>query len=441
MKNALSRIYGIGAFIALFLLPFVFSGCDDAEDTEPPVTELTESADVANDWYKLQLRFLLERNSTMNGIYFGHLGIGLYESVRNGIPGHVSLSSRLNQMPAMPAITANTTYYWPESANAAMAAMLRAFNNGLTAANNASIDSLENAYNSKLKPLAPDAGSFDRAQAYGRSIAKAIHDWYLTDNAILNNAGFVPATGPGFWVPTPPAFANGVNPYIGTATTLLAAHTSLTIPALPFAYSETNPSEFYSMVKEVHDVSLALTDAQKSTALYWVDQGNGVGYTPPGHDFYVIQQAIVQKGANLGVAAETYAKAGIAERDATIVTFRAKYQHKLIRPVTYIRQFIQSDWLPFIVTPPHPEYPAAHASITGSAMLAAAKVLGETFPVTDRAYEFRAFPARTFSSLFKAAEEAGISRLYGGIHYKPSIDAGITLAQTIGANAGNIPLK
>jgi hypothetical protein len=364
----------------------------------------------------------------------------LYESVRNGIPDHVSLSSLLNGMPAMPAVAPNTTYYWPESANAAMAELLKAFNVGLTAGNTISIDSMENAYNLKLKPLATDAASFDRSQLYGRSIAKAIIDWYKLDNSVLNNAGYVPPVGIGLWQPTPPANANGAMPFIGTAKTFLAVHSTLTIPA-PLAYSEVVGSDFYKLVKEVYDINLALTQDQKNTAFYWVDQGNGIGYTPPGHDFAIVRQAIEQKKANLGVAAEAYAKAGIAERDGTIVTWRAKYQHNLLRPVTYIQKVIQPGWLPFITTPPHPEYPAAHAALTGAVMQATARVLGETFPVTDKIYEFRTYPARTYASLFAAAEEAGISRLYGGIHYRPSIAAGLDLAKKIGNNIGDLKLK
>jgi hypothetical protein len=341
----------------------------------------------------------------------------------------------------MPAVATNTSYYWPESANAAMAAMLKAFNQGLTAANTASIDSLENAYNLRLKPLAKDAASFDQAQVYGRSVAKAIIDWYLADNSTLGNAGYVPPVGIGLWQPTPPANANGAMPFIGTAKTFLTVHSILTIPALSFSYSEVVGSDFYKMEKEVYDINVALTQDQKNTALYFVDQGNGIGYTPPGHDFAIVRQAIIQKDANLGLAAEAYAKAGIAERDGTIVTWRAKYQHNLLRPVTYIQKVIQPGWLPYITTPPHPEYPAAHAALTGSVMQATARVLGETFPVTDRIYEFRSYPARTYTSLFAVAEEAGISRLYGGIHYRPSIVAGLELAKKIGNNVGDIKLK
>src|SRR5262249_54889870 len=158
-------------------------------------------------------------------------------------------------------------------------------------------------------------------------------------------------------------------------------------------------SDFYKMVKNDYDISKSLTQEQKDIALFWVDQGNGTGFTPPGHDFSIVTQAIEQSHANLAIAAETYAKAGIAERESTIVCFRSKYKYNQLRPVTYIQKLIDPAWLPFIVTPPHPEYPAAHAMVTGSVMEAAAKVLGENVKITDHTYDFRGWTPRTFNGL------------------------------------------
>ena len=396
------------------------------------------NANVATDWYKLQLRILLERNSALNGVYFGYIGIGLYESVRYGTINSVSLSTKLYGMPEMPAKENNNGYNWQESANAAMASMVRSFYTGLTTANMASIDSLENANNQKLNP-GPGSENFTRSQNFGRSIATAIHNWYLTDNFNPSNAGYVPPVFAGAWVPTPPAFANGIMPYIGTARTYLESDLTGIAPD-HITYSEDPNSDFYKMVKNVYDVSKALTTDQKNTALYWIDQGNGVGYTPAGHDMAIVTEAIEQTNSNLGVAAETYAKAGIAERDASIECFRSKYHYNLIRPVSYIQKLIDATWMSFIPTPPHPEYPAAHAYVTGSVMQATASLLGNHTKVTDASYVFRGWAPRTFNSIFAVAEEAGISRLYGGIHYLPSINTGLSLAKELGSRVGNINL-
>ena len=176
---------------------------------------MNEPADVATDWYNLQLRILLERNSAFNGVHFAYMGIGLYESVRYGIKNSVSFSTKLNQMPAMPGKENNNGYNWELSANAALASMVRQFYQGLTDANKASIDSLENAYNQKNGGSA--STTFKRSQTFGRSIAEAIYKWYLTDNLNGSNTGYVlPAAVPGGWVPTPPAFVPlPVNPFLG----------------------------------------------------------------------------------------------------------------------------------------------------------------------------------------------------------------------------------
>ena len=194
------------------------------------------------------------------------------------------------------------------------------------------------------------------------------------------------------------------------------------------------------MVKNVYDVSQTLTTDQKNTALYWVDQGNGVGYTPDGHNIGLVTEAIEQTNSTLGIAAEIYAKTGIAERESTIECFRSKYGYNILRPVSYIKKLIDPNWLPFIVTPPFPEYPAAHAYVTGAVMQAASSVLGYHVKLIDNAYVFRGWPARRYSALFAAAEEAGISRLYGGIHYLPSINIGLSLGKNLGDKIGNINL-
>src|SRR5215204_3002876 len=389
-----------------------------SHDSNPKA--MHESADVATDWYNLQLRILLERNSALNGVHFGYIGIGLYESVRYGIKNSVSLSTKLNQMPAMPAKENNNGYNWEVSANAVMASMVRQFYQGLTDANKASIDSLENAYNKKNGGTV--STTFSRSQAFGRSIADAIYKWYLTDNLNGSNTGYIlPPAIPGGWVSTPPAFVPlPVNPFLGSARTFLASNSSNISPPFPATYSENPSSDFYSIVKHLYNVSNTLTQEQKNIALFYVDQGNGIGYTPPGHDFSILTQAIEQTGEDLGTAAEAYAKAGIAERDASIVCFRSKYVYNLLRPVTYIRKLIDPNWLSFIPTPPHPEYPAAHALVTGTVMQAAARVLGNNIAFVDHTYDFRGYPPRSYKSLFAAGEEAGISRLYGGIHYLPS---------------------
>jgi hypothetical protein len=435
-------------FVSLFLLMLLLNSCKkNLNDVTPQNTssgvlneqqENKYGASVATDWYKMQLRFLLEKNSVLaNGGFFGYIGIGLYESVRYINPNSISLSKTLYQMPAMPKIEKNKSYNWEVSGNAAMASLVRHFYIGISVADSASIDSLESANNEKS---CKNCEEFTRSKKYGRSVADAIYNWYLTDNINLLNVGYVPPVFPGAWVPTPPGFVNPpVLPYLGVARTYLEENLSGIAPPFPIAYSEKTNSGYYKIVKELYDISKNLTTEQQNTALYWVDQGDGVGYTPAGHDMSIVTEAIEQTNAHLYKAAVAYAKAGIAERDGSIICFRSKYEYTLMRPVTYIQKFIDPSWLPFIVTPPHPEYPAAHAVVTGSVMAAITGVFGNV-SITDHTYDFRGWAPRTYPTIFAAAEEAGISRLYGGIHYRISINTGLAMAKVIGGRVAQMKL-
>lgn len=436
--------------LSLSFILFTFISCKKDIKNQPlpevqsdAVSASHENAAVATDWYRLQVRILLERNSALNTtVYWGYMGIGLYEAVRPGIKGALSFSGKLyKKMPTLPETENNQGYSWGISANAALASMVRSFLTGLTPANKASIDSLEAAYNEKLRPVAGSA-VFDRSQAYGRSIATAMYNWSLTDDFNVTNVGYtLPAAFPGSWQPTPPAYLPlPINPFYKDATPFLVEDLTAISPKFPLAYSETPGSPFYNMVKQVYDVNKALTPEQRAIALFWVDQGNGVGYTPPGHDFLFVTQAIEQSHVSLAIAAEAYAKAGIANREGNIVTFRSKYDNFLVRPVTYIQKVIEPGWLPVFPTPPHPEYPAAHAMVTGTLMQAVERVLGPNITVTDHSYDFRGFAPRTFTSVFNYAEMAGISRNYGGIHYIISINTGLQMAKEIGNRVGDIKL-
>ncbi len=401
---------------------------------------MRNKADVAHDWYKLQISILLERNNAFNGLHYAYIGVGLYESVRHGIRGGQSFYGKIRTMPMMPEPEKNQGYNYVICANAVLADMTRSLFSGLTDANKKAIDELEAKYNIQESPDMNSA-VFRRSQAYGRSIAAAVQNWLKTDDLNSSNAGYVPPVGPGLWMPTSPNALIPIFPFLGSSTTFYAGAANTISPAFPFAYSEDPGSDFYKAVKEVFDVSKTLTQDQKNTALFWVDQGNGVGLTPAGHDFNILLQCMQQKGVTLDVAAEAYAKAGIGERDGAIIVFRSKYAYNLIRPVSYIKKVIDANWNTFIPTPPHPEYPAAHSGVTGSALQAAARVLGEDVPVTDRSYEFRGYPVKTFPSLLDAARDAGISRLYGGIHYTVSINEGINIAKNIGTKIGDIKLR
>jgi hypothetical protein len=395
---------------------------------------------VATKWYSLQLRMILNANPAVSNIaairLFAYSGISLYESARFVIAHSVSLHGQLYQLPKMPVPDMNEKYSWVIVANAALARITRNMFPSLTPANIASIDSLENAFNSIC--LNPDV--VNRSKAFGNSVAAVIFNWAKLD--LFDHAAdpYTPPVFPGAWVPTPPLFVPAALPYLGNCRPFLQMHSHGTTPPPLYSYSEEKGSDFYKMVKNNYNISKSLTDDQRAIALFWNDVGIGVGYTPMGHNISIVTKALRKSNASLGTAITTYARAGMAMWDANIVCWRSKYKYNLLRPVTYIRKVIDTSWLPLIGTPPHPEYPAAHAFITTAVMKAVSSVLGENFAFTDHTYDFLGFTPRKYNSFEDAALECGKSRFYGGIHYIPSIETGHKYGNHVGQDIAAIKL-
>ena len=116
-------------------------------------------------------------------------------------------------------------------------------------------------------------------------------------------------------------------------------------------------------------------------------------------------------------------------------------RYNLLRPVTYIQAFIDADWLPILVTPPFPEYTSGHSVQSGAAAQVLTDLFGRRFAFVDRTHEDRGLPARSFVSFFQAAREAAISRLYGGIHYRPAIVRGLEQGRCVGQAVSSLEFR
>jgi hypothetical protein len=330
-------------------------------------------------------------------------------------------------------------YLWSATANAALASMFKQFLAGLSDADRASIDSMENVNNNRFKLSTSDA-VLTRSQAFGRAIASAIYNWSTTDNFNLSSDGYTPPVFPGAWVPTPPAFANPVGPFLKDSRPFLEYSLTATAPAMPVAYSEKPSSEFYKAAKEVYDIGKNLTDEQKAIANWWGDAGGaGVGIPAPYHPLSIVTWVLENQNAKLGKAAEVYAKVGIAQKDGPINTFRAKFQYNLIRPVTYIRKHIDTAWMSYLITPPYPEYTSGFVGLNAPIIQVLKREFGD-IPVIDDAYHWRGDAPRKYASLTQLINEGSISRVYGGLHYKWTQNVTLELGKELGDKIADIDL-
>ena len=393
-------------------------------------------ADVANAWMQLQIKLTLSTtgyNSVVSDRSFGYAGLTLYESVSPGIPGSVSLLSQIGGTPVSPT-KKREDYFWPASLNAAMASITKQFFVTTSAANMVTIDSLENAYNTKFQNEA-DADRISNAEAYGVQVANSIFEWSKTDGGHeaykhIVDPTYIPPVGPGLWVRTPTALAPPVHPHWGDNRSFIANSTEMTQPGPPTAYSEQVKSPFYEMVNELYTISLSLTHEDSTVAKIWGDQPGNLNV--PAHATNILTQLIVLNKMDLYSAAAAYALHGIAMNDASISTFKTKYTYNLLRPISYIRNvMLKGDWNSVLPTPPHPEYTAAHAVISAASGAVLENIFGKNYHFTDHTYD-GSYGARSFNSFADYAAEAGHSRLLAGIHYGPSIATGLIQGRKIG---------
>jgi hypothetical protein len=203
------------------------------------------------------------------------------------------------------------------------------------------------------------------------------------------------------------------------------------LPAVP-AYSTDTSSAMYHEAYNVYNTVNNLTQAQKNIASYWADGGGS--FTPPGHLISIVVQLIRNRNLNLRDASILLAKAGIGLYDASVVCWKAKFAVNLLRPISYIRNNIDPNWNSFISTPPFPSYTSGHASFSSVTASILSRKFGTHVAFTDSTKVPYGFAARSFTSFDQAAQEAALSRLYGGIHYQMDNDNGYNCGAMIENN-------
>jgi hypothetical protein len=275
------------------------------------------------------------------------------------------------------------------------------------------------------------------AQAAAAMIALRAGD---LSNAINATVPYTPGTDPGMWQPTPPANSAAAAPHWANLDPFALVSPDQFLPDGP---PELTSREYAKALKQVQSLgeadSTLRTPEQTEIAEYW----HYGPRTPPGHWNDIATDIAQAEGLSLTETAQLLATLNVAEADAIIATWDAKYFYDTWRPVTAIRNADDIDnrwvseedpsWLPLLVTPNFPEYVSAHSAISA----AAAEVLTAYF---GKHYEF-SFTApggpaptdvtREFDSFWDAANEAAMSRLYGGIHFSFANEDGLALGEDV----------
>ena len=423
--------------LAALLVPLMFP-LRASSQVAPMRPASAYSASVATEWFTLALQLTQQTpgfSPPVASRALGYLGMALYESVVPGMPGHISLAGQLNELSSLPWAQPDEPLHWPTVANASLAAMTRMMFPTASAENKARIDLLERSlplkHGQDFDPSTVTPEITNRSESFGKLMAMAIMTWARTDGGHeawgplrRGRENYVPPSGPGQWSATPPAFAAPLLPWWGENRPFVLKRASDCAAPAPPAYSESPASAFFLEGQEVYRVSTQATQEQRQFALYWADDP-GKTPTPAGHWAFIATDLLKARKSTLAAAAETYAQLNLSMADAFIAAWQTKYTLNLLRPVTYVQLVIDSDWVPTLMnTPPFPEYPSGHSVQSSAAAAVLSQVFGGDTAFTDNTHNDRGWGPRTFKSFKAAADEAALSRLYAGIHFRSGVAAG-----------------
>jgi len=395
---------------------------------------------VVRNWYRLVLE-LVRHTPTMSppvaSRAMAYIGVSAYETVAAGADDMTSLAGQLNGLTDVPTRETGAVYDEAVALQAALSASVASFFANTGPTGQRAMTAVTDKFGAKVSEGVP-ADVVARSAAYGRAMAAHIVHWSQGDGgAVVENMGFpydyTPKEGPQYWVPTSlvrqqqapllPQWGNN-RPFV------MPTGNACPLPAPP-EYSEDPGSQFYAEAKEVFDVAANLTDEQKTIARFWSDDPM-LSPTPPGHWMSIALQILERDGADVKTHLDVMTRLGIGMSDAFIGCWYSKFEYDLVRPVTYIRRVIDPNWETALITPPFPEYPSGHSTQSGAAATVLTALYGDAYAFSDATHEDDGLAVRDYTSFWDAAEEAGLSRLYGGIHFRAAIERGLDQGRCIG---------
>lgn len=283
------------------------------------------------------------------------------------------------------------------------------------------------------------------SEQYAKRVAEYILAWADKDNYKQTRSfpKYTITEDEDSWKPTPPAYMEGIEPHWKEIRPLVIESADQFTPERPTKFDLNQESDFYKEIEEVYTVRNNIKEEEKLIASFWDCNPyvmNQTGHamfatkkiTPGGHWIGITKIASKKSNASVAKSAEAYAKCSIALMDAFISCWDEKYRSKLIRPETIINEHIDPNWLPVLQTPPFPEYTSGHSVISTASAIVLTSIFGENFSYIDDVEVEYGLPTRSFGSFLEASEEAAISRLYGGIHYRPAIENGVKQGSKLG---------
>jgi len=389
-------------------------------------------ADIAHQWNRCVIEVIMEDGfgPPIAARIHAYSNLAGYQASYHSEKGYTTMVGKLNGFTACPKPQDGLAYDYRVATVAAMQIVCSKllYRIGIS-------DSLAAVHFAALQAEVPKE-VFDRSKAFGVEVGKAVNAYAKADG-YSRTQGLPDYEWPrcdSCWIPTPPNFTKPLSPYCGQVRTIVltGANEFRVPPSIPFSTSKS--SAFYKAAMEVMEVKSNLTDEQREIANFWNDNPVLTNYhghfvfnsrqiSPGGHWMNIAQRVLEDQSASMVRCYEVYSTVAFALFDGFTACWAEKFRGNLIRPVTYINQYIDKTWEPLLQTPPFPEHASGHSTITAAAAVVLTAHFGDVAFVDSTEVPFGWKP-RSFKNFKQAAQEASVSRLYGGIHYRRGCDAG-----------------
>lgn len=372
---------------------------------------------------------------------YAYANIAAYEALRPQYKNYYSYAGKLNGLQYVPQPKQGMQYCYPVASVIAFTTVAQK----LVYSNDAIME-MENEFLKQLDSLNIQEELLDYSVSYGRQVGNQIIEWAGKDGYLERNSlpAYIVTKEPGRYQPTPPNYIDAIETNWKTLKPFVLDSTSQFRPPAPTKYDTARNSAFFKEAFHIYNVGKNPNKGDSATAWYWDDNPNTsitnghITYfqqknSPPGHWIHIACSVAEKEKFDPMTTSSLISKTAIAIADAFISAWEAKFVYNYIRPETFINRYIDRDWVPLIQTPAFPEYPSAHSVVSSSAATVLTKMIGDRYEFVDSTEVPYGRPKRTFNSFFEAADQASISRMYGGIHFITAIEKGKEQGRKIGS--------
>lgn len=371
---------------------------------------------------------------------YAYISVAGYEAARHSNPKYISFAGQLHGLTPLPKPAAGKEYSY------SLASVHAILTVGKTLViSEEKVEEFDKNILNEFKETGMPEEVFNNSVLLGKQVAEHILEWASKDNyqQLKSMPRYSVSNDIAAWKPTPPAYMKAIEPNWNKLRPFLTESAQQFKPLPPTPFSIDKNSRFFKEASEVRNAGLQLTPEQIEVSNFWdcnpfkMNINGHVMFatkkiSPGGHWINITRLVCKNVNADLVRSAEAYACVSVTLADCFISCWDEKYRSNVIRPETYINQYIDPNWAPLLQTPPFPEYTSGHSVVSTASAIMLTKLFGDNFPFADSTEVEFNLPVRYFKSFKLAAEEAAISRFYGGIHYKPSIVNGMKEGNRIG---------